>query len=209
VVRRDSVPAQGARNSTPGSIPPPAGLPSLVQIGLEFHGGTGLHNWISQRVREAHQEELAGHSVDAANILRIVLQQHKDPRIEAHVDRLTRMNPHKTVPAHRARARAAESEERWADAIQSWEAVIKILPDDAPATFALARALMVSGDLKAAGRAAMRAAELAPTHIETRELLVEFFDRMGMKLNARREREVVTKLLESRAAAATAAKRPK
>jgi curved DNA-binding protein CbpA len=202
VLKRDSMPAPntGTRNSLP-----PQALPSLVAIGLEFHGGTGIHNWIAQRVREAHQEELAGHAVDAANILRIVLAQHKDARIEAHVERLSRMGSHKTVPAHRARARAAETEGRWQDAASSWESIVKLVPDDAQATFSLARTLMVAGDLKAAGRAAMRAAELAPTHLETRELLVEFFDRMGMKLNARREREVVTKLLESRAAAAEAA----
>jgi hypothetical protein len=197
VVRRDSLPAQGARSSAP-----PADLPSLVTIGLEFASGTGLHHWVAQRVREAHQEEQAGHAVDAANILRIVLAQHKDARIEAHVERLGRMSSHKTVPALRARARAAEKEERWSDAIKEWESIVKLVPDDAPATFCLARALMVAGDLKAAGRAAMRAAELAPMHVETRELLVEFFERMGMKLNARREREIVAKLLESRAQAA-------
>ena len=140
--------------------------------------------------------------MDAANILRIVLAQHKDARIEAHVERLGRMSSHKTVPALRARARLAEKEERWSDAIKEWESIVKLVPDDAPATFCLARALMVAGDLKAAGRAAMRAAELAPMHVETRELLVEFFERMGMKLNARREREIVAKLLESRAQAA-------
>jgi hypothetical protein len=177
-------------------------MPSLVSIGLEFAAGTGLHGWVAQRVREAHQEEQAGHAVDAANILRIVLAQHKDPRIEAHVERLTRMSSHKTLPQLRARARAAESESRWQDAAKEWEGIVKLSPDDAQAMFALARALMVGGDLKAAGRAAMRASELAPTHVETRELLVEFFERMGMKLNARRERDVVAKLLESRAQAA-------
>jgi curved DNA-binding protein CbpA len=188
-----------------GSRPPHAG-PSLVELADQLQGGGGLHNWASQRLREAYHEEQAGHVVDAANIVRIVLNQLKDPHIEAHVQRLGRLVAQKTAPAQKMRARAAEKDGNWKEAAECWSKVREGNPADAQAAFHHARALMQAGDLKSAGRAAMRAAELAPEHVETRELLIEFFEKMGMKLNARRERDTVQKLLEAKAKGASKTK---
>jgi tetratricopeptide (TPR) repeat protein len=133
------------------------------------------------------------------NILRIVLLQLKEPLIEAHVQRLSHQAAQKTAPAQRLRARGAEKDGNFQEAADLWQRVRDANPDDAQAAYHHARMLMAAGDLKSAGRAAMRASELAPEHVETRELLITFFDRMGMKLNARRERDTVQRMLEARA----------
>jgi curved DNA-binding protein CbpA len=180
---------------------PPGGGPSLLEIADQLQGGTGLSNWAAQRLREAYHEEQAGHVVDAANIVRIVLNQFKDPQVETQSQRLSRLVAAKTAPAQKMRARAAERDGLWKEAAECWAKVREGCPNDALAAYNHARTLMQAGDLKSAGRAGMRAAELAPEHVETRELLIEFFEKMGMKLNARRERDTVQKLLEAKAKA--------
>jgi hypothetical protein len=57
-----------------------------------------------------------------------------------------------------------------------------------------------AGDLKGAGRPAMRATELLSESLDAREVLLVFFEQMGMKLNAQRERDAIARLLEARAA---------
>jgi tetratricopeptide (TPR) repeat protein len=177
-----------------------AQLTSLVAIGLEFHAGKGLQLWLSQQVRAAHRAEQIGRDEEAATLLRQAFAQCKDPRLAAHAERLSRRALEKTVDGHRENAEFNEEQELWNDAAAEWEAITKVHPDDGDAHFQMARCLLRAGDLKGAGRPAMRATELLPESIEAREILLGFFEQMNMKLNAQREREAIVRLLEARAA---------
>jgi curved DNA-binding protein CbpA len=74
-----------------GSDPPPEATVSLLEIANRVRGGGGVSKWAAARLQEAHQAEQAGRVVDAANIVRSVHSQLRDPNIEAHAHRLARL----------------------------------------------------------------------------------------------------------------------
>jgi len=63
-----------------------------------------------------------------------------------------------------------------------------------------ARALFEVGNGSEAGRFALRAPELAPDEPAPRELLLAFFQKMGMDQNAKRERGILKRILAARGA---------
>ena len=64
---------------------------SLLDIASRVRGGGGVSKWAAARLQEAHQAEQAGRLGDAAQLVRSVHGQLRDPYIEAHVHRLARM----------------------------------------------------------------------------------------------------------------------
>ena len=75
--------------------PPPETSVSLLEIAHRVRGGGGISKWAAARLHDAYQAEQAGRLADAANIVRSVHNQLRDPNIEAHAYRLARLAAHK------------------------------------------------------------------------------------------------------------------
>lgn len=104
----------------------------------------------------------------------------------------------RTWQTNRTQAERFERAGKWNEAAAHWAKVTEGLPDDADAHRRAAECFMEAGDARPAGRFATRAVALAPAGIEAREVLVRFFDAMGMSLNAQRERATIKKLKQER-----------
>jgi tetratricopeptide (TPR) repeat protein len=94
-------------------------------------------------------------------------------------------------------ARYEEQHQKWADAAESWLGVCEGTPDDAAAHRCAALALIAARrDPQLALRLAKRAVSLQPDDAETRRTLGRAYLAAGLKLNARHELELATRLVE-------------
>jgi hypothetical protein len=192
----------GDRPSVTSSAPPSAGhrdvdspLASLIE---ELAGGADLQRWCAARLREAFQQDLSGDVQQALATIQVVMAQLNDPRIRVERDRLHAKSLRAASGVYRARALRAESASRHEEAAESWRKVLEACPDDAEAALHAAMCSMEAGNLRQAGVHARRAVELEPNSVIAHKLLLRFFRKTGMELNANREREILRKLAVKR-----------
>jgi hypothetical protein len=182
----------GASSSAPpgtGSVDSP--LATLIQ---ELAGGADLQRWCSARLREALEHDLSGQVEQALATVQTVMTQLSDPRIRIERDRLQAKSLRAVSGVYRARALRAESASRHEEAAESWRKVLEACPDDVEAVLHAAMCSMESGDIRHAGVHARRAVELAPNSVAAHKLMLRFFRKTGMELNADRERQILRKL---------------
>jgi tetratricopeptide (TPR) repeat protein len=126
--------------------------------------------------------------------LQAVMGQITDPRVRVERDRLQARSLKATSGVYRARALTEERACKHKEAAESWTKVLEATPDDAEAALHAASCWMESGDIRQAGVFARRAVELAPKSVTAHRLLLRFFRKTGMELNANREREILKQL---------------
>lgn len=196
-----SIPPGGTRSAPPGagSSKPPGAARSGVDTPLaslmeELSGGSDLERWCAGRLRDALQYELSGQLPQAVATLQAVMAQNSDPRIRIERDRLQARNLKAASGVYRARALDEERACKHKEAAASWCKVLEACPDDGEAALHAATCCMESGDLSQAGVYARRAAELLPKSVAAHRLLLRFFRKTGMELNASREREILRQL---------------
>jgi hypothetical protein len=189
-------PSMNGGSASPGDKAAP-----MLALALELDAdGVGIKRWAAARLRDAHTEELAGHLLDAANILRMIVERLSDPRLQREADRLNRALITHTAHTLRTRARSAERSGDYRGAAEQWKRIALGLTEDGEAHLQAARALLEIGQTSDAGRYAMRAAELMPEASQPREVLIRFFEATGMTLNAKRERAALKRILDAKKA---------
>jgi curved DNA-binding protein CbpA len=65
--------------------------PTILEIANQVRGGGAMSNWAAGRLRDAHHAEQSGQLLDAANILKSVHSQLRDPNVQAHAQRIARL----------------------------------------------------------------------------------------------------------------------
>jgi hypothetical protein len=65
--------------------------PSILEIASQVRGGGAMSNWAAGRLRDAHHAEQSGQLAAAANILKSVHNQLRDPNVQAHALRIARL----------------------------------------------------------------------------------------------------------------------
>jgi hypothetical protein len=195
----------GTRPSSPGlsggggsSVPPGSPRSSvdapLATLMEQLADGSDLERWCAGRLRDALQYELSGELPQAIATLQAVMAQNTDPRIRIERDRLQARSLKATSGVYRARALGEERACKHKEAAASWCKVLEACPDDGEAALHAATCSMEIGDLKQAGIYARRAVELLPKSVPAHRLLLRFFRKTGMELNATREREILRQL---------------
>jgi hypothetical protein len=180
-----------------GSAPPPdwpgfdTKLAALID---EFARGSELERWCAARLHEAQHHEAMGEEQKAIGALQLAMAQNSDPRIRAQRDRLQSRSLKAASGVYRARALTEERQSKHKEAAESWRKVLEACPDDVEAAVHAASCCMEIGEIKQAGQHARRAVELAPDNVAAHRLLLRFFRKTGMELNANREREILRKL---------------
>lgn len=187
-----SLPTGGAMSSSPHAVA--AGESKLQALIDEFAQGQGIQRWSAARLREALQEELADHCVQAMTILQSVLSQMDDPRIRAERTRLQLKGQRGTSRVYRSRAMEAEQASQKKEAAELWRKALDAAPEDVEAALHAAKNYLDSGDLKQAAHFARRAVQLAPENASAHRLLLRFFQQTGMDASAQRERDILAKL---------------
>jgi tetratricopeptide (TPR) repeat protein len=181
------------------SSSPPGGLhgnfdSALITLMDELSNGSDVQRWSAARLREALEQDAAGQIQQAIATLQAVMAQLSDPRIRVERDRLLARSLKATSGVYRARALTAERACQHKEAAASWSKVLEASPDDSEAAIHAATCSMEAGEISQAGVFARRAVELEPKSVTAHRLLLRFFRKTGMELNANREREILRQL---------------
>jgi hypothetical protein len=166
----------------------------LSELIEEFARGSEPQRWCAARLHEAQHHEAMGEDQLAIGALQLAMAQNSDPRIRAERDRLQARSLKAASGVYRARAITEERQTKYKEAAASWGKVLEACPDDVEAAIHAASCCMEIGEIKQAGQHARRAVELAPENVAAHRLLLRFFRKAGMELNANREREILRKL---------------
>jgi curved DNA-binding protein CbpA len=140
-----------------------------------------------------------GRLADAHRLLaRLRAVRIADRKLERRIVSLRSRVAHALHAELTGQARYEEQHQKWADAAQSWLGVCEGQPDDPNPHRCAALALVEArGDLQEALRVAKRAVGLLPDDAETRRVLARVYLAAGLRLNARHELELATRLAEN------------
>lgn len=117
------------------------------------------------------------------------------PELKKIYDEVERKVAVALAPTYYQQARYETQNQRWKQAIRSWQKVCRGRPDDVECHAAAAEALLMGkGDLRKARDMAQRAVELAPRDAMARRTLGHVYLQAQMYKNARRELEIAVSL---------------
>ncbi len=157
---------------------------------------TGTSDQLTRHVRASQNAFVRGDLPEAAKQMQravSVAPEREDLRVE--YDRLSRMLSEKLAADYEEQAKFETKNGKWASAALSWSKVCEGRPKDALAHRLAAQALLkAGGDLRGAQKYAQQAVFLAPDDIEARLLVAQLYLTLGLKLNAKRELDVASKL---------------
>jgi len=157
---------------------------------------TGTSDQLTRHVKASQNAFVRGDLAEAAKQMQRAVSIAPDREDLRHeYDRLSRMLSEKLSADYEEQAKFETKNGKWASAALSWSKVCEGKPRDALAHRLAAQALLkAGGDLRGAQKYAQQAVFLAPEDIEAHLLLAQLYLTLGLKLNAKRELDVASKL---------------
>jgi len=191
---------QDASSRAEHSTRPGAATPQILPHAKQQHAARAQHAAVrlGPTLIAAEQAHAAGRLAEAyselARLRGVRIADRKLSRRVADLRARTACALHGELTRQ---ARYEEQHQKWADAAESWLGVCEGQPDDANAHRCAARALIEARcDPREALRLAKRAVSLLPDDAETRRVLGRAYLAGGLRLNARHELELATRLEE-------------